>query len=86
METILPTIGATISDGADTFFGALPASPPLALILALALLIDAIVGDPRWLYRRIPHPVVLIGKPIAFLDRRLNRPDRGKRTGWPAGR
>ena len=46
METILPTIGATISDGAAAFFGALPPSPPLALILALALLIDALIGDP----------------------------------------
>ena len=79
METILPTIGATILDGAAAFFGALPPSPPLALILALALLIDALIGDPRWLYRLIPHPVVLIGKPIAFLDRRLNRQDRGEK-------
>ncbi len=39
-----------------------------ALLLALA--VDALVGDPAWLYRRVPHPVVLIGRAIAWLERR----------------
>jgi adenosylcobinamide-phosphate synthase len=39
-----------------------------------ALLLDALIGDPGWLYRRLPHPVALIGKAIGGLDRLLNRP------------
>jgi adenosylcobinamide-phosphate synthase len=34
-----------------------------ALLLALAL--DALIGDPAWLHRRLPHPVALIGGAIA---------------------
>jgi adenosylcobinamide-phosphate synthase len=44
--------------------------------LALALLCDAATGDPDWLYSRVPHPVVLMGRLIAALDRAWNRPDR----------
>ena len=44
--------------------------------LALALLCDAVTGDPDWLYRRIPHPVVLMGRMIGALDRAWNDPDR----------
>lgn len=41
-------------------------------LLALALILDAIVGDPDWLWRRLPHPVVAIGRLIDVLDRRWN--------------
>lgn len=44
-----------------------------APILLLALMIDAVVGDPGWLYRRVPHPVVLLGVAIGWCDRVLNR-------------
>ena len=44
---------------------------PFALALA-ALAVDAVVGDPPGLYRRVPHPVAAIGRGIAFLDARLN--------------
>ncbi len=37
------------------------------------MVIDLITGDPRWLYRLLPHPVVLIGRVIDMLDRLLNR-------------
>ena len=40
---------------------------PLILLIALAL--DAVCGDPRWL----PHPVRLMGGLTALLDRTLNR-------------
>lgn len=40
--------------------------------LVLALLFDALVGEPEVLWRRIPHPVVLIGRAVDALDRRLN--------------
>ncbi|HEV7320652.1 MAG TPA: adenosylcobinamide-phosphate synthase CbiB [Ensifer sp.] len=48
-------------------------SETILLILALGLVIDRIVGDPDWLWRRLPHPVVYFGKAIGFLDARLNR-------------
>jgi len=46
------------------------------LILALALLLDRVVGYPDWLFRRIGHPVTWFGALIGFLDRRLNRPSQ----------
>lgn len=36
------------------------------LILILALLLDRIIGDPAWLWQRLPHPVVVFGKAISF--------------------
>lgn len=47
----------------------------LALLLA-ALLLDAIVGEAGPLFRHVPHPVALIGRLIAFLERKLNREQR----------
>lgn len=41
-------------------------------LLLAALLVDALVGDPDWLWRRIPHPVTWFGAIIGSLDRRLN--------------
>ena len=38
-------------------------------LLTLALIIDMFVGDPDWLWKRLPHPVVLIGKWINLFDR-----------------
>jgi adenosylcobinamide-phosphate synthase len=42
------------------------------LILTLALLIDRVIGDPPWLWAKIPHPVVIFGKAISFFDRQFN--------------
>jgi adenosylcobinamide-phosphate synthase len=42
------------------------------LVLALALPIEAALGYPDALYRRIGHPVTWIGALIAVADRRLN--------------
>ncbi|MGL4242117.1 MAG: adenosylcobinamide-phosphate synthase CbiB, partial [Beijerinckiaceae bacterium] len=42
-------------------------------ILSLALVLDAIIGDPDAIWRRWPHPVVWFGKVIGWLDRSLNR-------------
>lgn len=43
-------------------------------LLLAALLLDALIGDPDWLWRRLPHPVVGIGRIISILDDSLNRP------------
>lgn len=42
-----------------------------ALFLALAL--DAIFGEPKWLWDRMPHPAVLMGRLIGWADRRFNQ-------------
>lgn len=42
---------------------------PDPAVIALALLLDLALGDPRWL----PHPVVLIGRLITRLERILRR-------------
>jgi adenosylcobinamide-phosphate synthase len=46
----------------------LVSAAPLLAALLLALALDALAGDPAWLYRRLPHPVVLIGRTIAALE------------------
>ena len=42
------------------------------MILLLALLLDAALGEPKWLWDRFPHPAVLMGRAVATLDKRLN--------------
>lgn len=41
-------------------------------MLAFALILDAIFGEPDWLWRRVPHPVVLFGQLIDWLEGLLN--------------
>ncbi len=43
-----------------------------ACILVGALLLDAVFGEPRWLWQRVPHPAVLMGKVIGRADREYN--------------
>ncbi len=49
------------------------ADTPL-LAVPLAMLVDAAIGDPRWFYRYVPHPVAVAGKAFSGLDGLLNRP------------
>lgn len=55
------------------------------LITLTALLVDRFIGDPDWLWRRLPHPVVLFGRTIGWVDRRFNRPDTPERQRRLAG-
>lgn len=43
--------------------------------LVLALLLDAAMGEPRLLWSRWPHPAVLMGRAVGWLDMRLNAGD-----------
>ena len=43
-------------------------------VVLAALLIDAATGDPPWLYRRVPHPVVMLGKLAELAERILYAP------------
>ncbi|MEP3113296.1 adenosylcobinamide-phosphate synthase CbiB [Nisaea sp.] len=42
-------------------------------ILCLALVFDAVIGDPPALWNRLPHPVVLFGNLIGWGELRWNR-------------
>ena len=42
------------------------------MILVIALLLDAIVGEPRWLWSRLPHPAVLMGRSVGWIDACFN--------------
>ena len=41
-------------------------------VVALALVLDAAIGDPDRVWRRVPHPVALFGGAIEIVDRTLN--------------
>ncbi|MEM7743173.1 MAG: adenosylcobinamide-phosphate synthase CbiB [Pseudomonadota bacterium] len=49
------------------------------MMLAVALLLDAVFGEPRALWSRVSHPVVAMGGLIGWLERRLNA-GRGRRA------
>lgn len=54
----------------------MPYRPESLVIVAGALALDALLGEPDWLWRHVPHPVVLIGRLIGWLDHAFNREDR----------
>ncbi|MEM6679025.1 MAG: adenosylcobinamide-phosphate synthase CbiB [Pseudomonadota bacterium] len=41
-------------------------------MLPLALVLDAVIGEPEPLWKRVPHPVVLMGRLVTMLDEGLN--------------
>lgn len=61
-------------------YQAAPLPLPVAWVLLLALLLDLIIGDPRALYDRLPHPVVWMGGLLSRLDRLGNRTDFSDRS------
>ncbi|MEH6645192.1 adenosylcobinamide-phosphate synthase CbiB [Sulfitobacter sp.] len=52
-----------------------------AAILFFALLLDAIMGEPKWLWDRLPHPAVLMGRAVSLLDNRFNPAHGGFKAG-----
>jgi adenosylcobinamide-phosphate synthase len=55
-----------------------PAVADPLLLLVGALMVDALFGDMPAVFRHVPHPIVLAGRAIAFLDLRLNREIRSE--------
>jgi len=49
-------------------------------LLAAALLLDAALGEPKWLWSRLPHPAVLMGRAVQWCDTRYNK-DPEQRSG-----
>ena len=54
------------------------------LLLAVALCLDALLGEPRWLWNRVPHPAVLMGRVVDRLEQWLNRPPTARIAGVAA--
>ncbi|MBO9452634.1 cobalamin biosynthesis protein [Tropicibacter sp. R16_0] len=50
-------------------------------VLASAMLLDAALGEPDWLWSRIRHPAVLMGDCVGFLEKRLNTGDNRQLKG-----
>ena len=53
----------------------------LPFILFFALLLDALLGEPEWLWRRLPHPAVLMGRAVGWCDERFNTGSARRRNG-----
>lgn len=66
------------------------------MTVLFAMLLDAALGEPDWLWKRLPHPAVLMGRLIAQLEKRFNTGNRRQNgilcvillviTGWVFGR
>lgn len=52
------------------------------VILACAMVLDAIFGEPEWLWNKLKHPAVLTGWLIDWLDRQLNHGESRKVKGF----
>jgi len=50
---------------------------PLVLLL-MALLVEAYIGEARRVFKIVRHPVKIIGDVIAFFERKLNRESRSQ--------
>ena len=53
-------------------------------LLLIALLLDAILGEPDWLWSRLPHPATVMGRAVEWLDNRLNHGENRRRAGTAA--
>jgi adenosylcobinamide-phosphate synthase len=43
-----------------------------AWVLILAMVLDAAFGEPNWIWSRLPHPAVVMGRIIGWADQRFN--------------
>ena len=50
-------------------------------VLSLALVLDAALGEPRWLWSRLTHPAVVMGRAVDWCDLRYNQEPDQKRGG-----
>jgi adenosylcobinamide-phosphate synthase len=51
-------------------------------IFLLAITLDAILGEPDWLWSRIPHPIQIVGDCIKWFDETLNKSPLQKVKGF----
>ncbi len=48
-------------------------------VLVVAVVLDWLIGDPRWLWGRLKHPVVVLGSLIGAFDRHVNHGSSARR-------
>lgn len=48
------------------------------------MLLDALLGEPRWLWSRLPHPAVVMGRAIGWMDATFNHGRHRKQKGAAA--
>ncbi|SFS21431.1 adenosylcobinamide-phosphate synthase CbiB [Yoonia litorea] len=51
------------------------------MTLLLGMILDAIFGEPKWIWSRLPHPAVLMGQLIGWADQKFNRGPSKRRNG-----
>lgn len=51
------------------------------MTLVFGMLLDAVFGEPRWLWNRFPHPAVLMGRLINWCDANFNKGDKKRLMG-----
>lgn len=51
-------------------------------LLIVALILDAILGEPDWLWDRMPHPATLMGRAINWFEGRLNHGENRRIAGF----
>lgn len=42
------------------------------MVVIAAMVLDALLGEPAWLWSRVPHPAVMMGRVIGFADDMFN--------------
>ncbi|NVO24490.1 adenosylcobinamide-phosphate synthase CbiB [Donghicola mangrovi] len=52
-----------------------------AAALIVAMILDAVFGEPEALWNRLPHPAVLMGRTIDWADKRFNTGDNKRQKG-----
>ena len=52
-----------------------------AVTLAIAMILDALFGEPRWLWSKFPHPAILMGRCVAWIDATFNNGDNRRLRG-----
>jgi adenosylcobinamide-phosphate synthase len=52
-----------------------------SLILLLAMILDGILGEPSWLWSRVTHPIVVMGRAVGWCDKTLNKGTRKRLMG-----
>ncbi len=51
------------------------------MTLFFGMILDALFGEPKWLWSRYPHPAVLMGRLIGWCDQRFNAGDARQAKG-----
>lgn len=51
------------------------------MTLVIGMILDALLGEPRWLWSRITHPAVLMGRLVGWCDATFNTGNDGRLKG-----